>query len=167
MAKNITLMGADYPDVPAVQLPQTGGGTATFYDIQVIDNLNSDSSTDALSAKQGKQLDTKINNKDYFTLINAESITSTARTVTLYNGRNLDDYKYALAVVKRGSYYRASMLLPVPLFSASGNFSLTEVDSVNTQRWYEIKFVSSTSVTIQASSNVSDAEIWLYGINKI
>lgn len=34
MAKNITLMGADYPDVPAVQLPQTGGGTATFYDTE-------------------------------------------------------------------------------------------------------------------------------------
>ena len=58
MAKNISLMGADYPDVPAVQLPQTGGGTATFYDINVIDNLNSDSSTDALSAKQGKLLNT-------------------------------------------------------------------------------------------------------------
>ena len=60
MAKNITLMGADYPDGPAVQLPKTGGGTATFYDIQVIDNLNSDSSTDALSAKQGKELKSKI-----------------------------------------------------------------------------------------------------------
>lgn len=60
MAKNISLLGADYPDVPAVQLPQTGGGTATYYDINVIDNLNSDSSTDALSAKQGKQLN---NNK--------------------------------------------------------------------------------------------------------
>ena len=35
MAKNITLMGADYPDVPAVQLPQTGGGTAIFYDIDI------------------------------------------------------------------------------------------------------------------------------------
>ena len=58
MAKNISLLGADYPDVPAVQLPQTGGGTATFYDIEVIDNLNSDSSTDALSAKQGKKLNT-------------------------------------------------------------------------------------------------------------
>ena len=57
MAKNITLMGANYPDVPAVDLPQTGGGTARFYDINVIDNLNSDSSTDALSAKQGKVLD--------------------------------------------------------------------------------------------------------------
>ena len=33
MAKNITLMGANYPDVPAVTLPQTGGGTATFGDV--------------------------------------------------------------------------------------------------------------------------------------
>lgn len=58
MAKNVTLMGANYSNVPAVQLPQTGGGTATFYDIQVIDNLTSDSATDALSAKQGKALNT-------------------------------------------------------------------------------------------------------------
>lgn len=33
MAKDITLLGADYEDVPAVTLPQTGGGTATFYDL--------------------------------------------------------------------------------------------------------------------------------------
>lgn len=33
MAKNITLMGASYSDVPAVQLPQTGGGTAMFTDV--------------------------------------------------------------------------------------------------------------------------------------
>ena len=32
MAKNITLLGASYPDVPAVDLPQTGGGTARFVD---------------------------------------------------------------------------------------------------------------------------------------
>ena len=62
MAKNISLLGADYPDVPAVQLPQTGGGTATFYDIDVIDSLDSESSTDALSAKQGKVLGDKISN---------------------------------------------------------------------------------------------------------
>ena len=30
MAKNITLLGASYPNVPAVVLPQTGGGTAMF-----------------------------------------------------------------------------------------------------------------------------------------
>lgn len=29
---DITLLGASYTDVPAVSLPQTGGGTATFYE---------------------------------------------------------------------------------------------------------------------------------------
>ena len=35
MAKNITLLGASYADVPAVELPQTGGWTATFTDASV------------------------------------------------------------------------------------------------------------------------------------
>lgn len=30
---NITLLGASYQDVPAVTLPKTGGGTATFYEL--------------------------------------------------------------------------------------------------------------------------------------
>ena len=30
MAKDISLLGATYPDVPAVTLPKSGGGTATF-----------------------------------------------------------------------------------------------------------------------------------------
>ena len=33
MAQNITLLGASYPAVPAVQLPKTGGGSATFTDV--------------------------------------------------------------------------------------------------------------------------------------
>lgn len=33
MSKNITLMGASYSDVPAVVLPMTGGGTASFTDV--------------------------------------------------------------------------------------------------------------------------------------
>lgn len=32
MAKNITLLGASYPSVPAVLLPRTEGGTAKFTD---------------------------------------------------------------------------------------------------------------------------------------
>lgn len=32
MSQNITLLGASYSDVPAVKLPKTGGGTATFDD---------------------------------------------------------------------------------------------------------------------------------------
>ena len=33
MAQNITIMGASYSDVPAVTLPKTGGGTASFTDV--------------------------------------------------------------------------------------------------------------------------------------
>ena len=33
MSKDVTLMGASYADVPAVVLPQTGGGSATFYEV--------------------------------------------------------------------------------------------------------------------------------------
>lgn len=35
MAQNITLLGASYSAVPAVQLPKTGGGTARFDDASV------------------------------------------------------------------------------------------------------------------------------------
>ena len=36
---NISLWGADYPDVPAVELPQTGGGVVTFYENGGTDTL--------------------------------------------------------------------------------------------------------------------------------
>ena len=42
MAKNVTLLGASYPDVPAVVLPQTGGGTARFTDASVTTAVESD-----------------------------------------------------------------------------------------------------------------------------
>ncbi len=42
MAKNITLLGASYSDVPAVNLPQTGGGTARFTDTSVTTCEDSD-----------------------------------------------------------------------------------------------------------------------------
>ena len=33
MAQDISLLGANYPDVPAVVLPKTGGGSARFTDV--------------------------------------------------------------------------------------------------------------------------------------
>lgn len=42
MAKNITLMGASYSDVPAIILPQTGGGTAKFADTSIVTATASD-----------------------------------------------------------------------------------------------------------------------------
>lgn len=42
MAKNITLLGASYSNVPAVNLPQTGGGTARFTDTSPTTATDSD-----------------------------------------------------------------------------------------------------------------------------
>lgn len=47
MAQNITLMGASYTDVPAVNLPKTGGGTAKFTDV-------SDTTASAADVASGK-----------------------------------------------------------------------------------------------------------------
>lgn len=56
MPKNITLMGASFSDVPAVNLPQTGGGTARFTDTSpttagAIDVLNGKVFVDAAGAQ--------------------------------------------------------------------------------------------------------------------
>ena len=33
MAQNVSLFGADYPSVPQIVVPKTGGGVATFTDV--------------------------------------------------------------------------------------------------------------------------------------
>ena len=52
MAQDITLMGASYEDVPAVDLPKTGGGTARFYDPSEI--KYAESATSGGSAKNSE-----------------------------------------------------------------------------------------------------------------
>lgn len=42
MAQNITLMGASYSDVPAVELPKTGGGISRFTDVTPTTATDSD-----------------------------------------------------------------------------------------------------------------------------
>lgn len=41
MAQNITLLGATYSDVPAVELPKSGGGMAVFTDTSDADAVAS------------------------------------------------------------------------------------------------------------------------------
>ena len=42
MAQNVTVAGASYSAVPAVDLPKTGGGTATFTDTSPTTAVESD-----------------------------------------------------------------------------------------------------------------------------
>ena len=47
MAQDVTLLGASYAGVPAVTLPRTGGGTATFTDV----SATTATATDVASGK--------------------------------------------------------------------------------------------------------------------
>ena len=61
MAQNITLLGASYSNVPAVNLPKTGGGTASFTDV-------SDSTAAAGNVASGKYFYTSAGVKTQGTL---------------------------------------------------------------------------------------------------
>ena len=55
MAQNISLLGANYSAVPAVDLPKTGGGTARFIDEDEIITYYTGSTTP--SSSQGNNGD--------------------------------------------------------------------------------------------------------------
>lgn len=83
MAKNISLLGADYPDVPAVVLPKTGGGSATFTD-------TSDSTVKASDMKDGVIAYNSNGEKIVGLLDTDVVVTNFTGTVSLISG---DDYK--------------------------------------------------------------------------
>ncbi len=53
MAQNISLLGATYYDVPAVELPKSGGGLATFMDTSDADAVAGDISSGKMAYVNG------------------------------------------------------------------------------------------------------------------
>jgi len=138
-------------------------------EVDVVDNLTTDSAIAALSARQGKLLNDAIMNKhvDYYTLLYS-SITPTQTTKTTEQSRSLAECNILFFVIMRGGYIRVTQIIPSTQFR-NGDFipNLAEVDSINTQRWYEVRFVSDTSVKLLSSSNATDAYIYIYGIRLV
>lgn len=84
MAQNITLLGASYSAVPAVNLPKTGGGTATFTDV-------TDTTAAAADVASGKYFYTAAGTRTQgtasgggsgFTLLNTTSLGTLSTTAT-------------------------------------------------------------------------------------
>ena len=100
MAQNITLLGASYSDVPAVTLPKTGGGTATFTDV-------TDTTAAAADVASGKYFYTAAGVRTQGTSSggggtskNVQVLQSTSRT----NSSSLTKVLGDLTVSKTGTY---------------------------------------------------------------
>lgn len=100
MAQNITLMGANYSAVPAVTLPKTGGGTASFTDV-------TDTTASAADVTSGKYFYTAAGVRTQGTNSggggeskNVQVLQSTSRT----NSSSLTKVNGDLTVSKTGTY---------------------------------------------------------------
>lgn len=100
MAQNITLMGASYSDVPAVTLPKTGGGTASFTDVTDTTAVASDVASGKYFYTANGTRTQGTNSGGGGTSKNAQTMQSTTRTTSTSYTRLCGD----LTVSKTGTY---------------------------------------------------------------
>lgn len=152
MAQNITLLGANYPDVPAVDLPKTGGGTARFSDASVTTALEADVSAGKIFLKADGSIGTGTGSGGGSSK-NAQAHESTSRsTSSSYTSVN------SFTCTKAGTYtvYWATMRS-----STSGTWGSqlyingTAYGSAQTGSWSNhVQPITLTGVTIPANATV-------------
>ena len=100
MAQNITLMGASYSAVPAVTLPKTGGGTASFTDVTDTTAVAADVATGKYFYTAAGVRTQGTNSGGGGTSKNVQVLQSTSRT----NSSSLTKVLGDLTVSKTGTY---------------------------------------------------------------
>jgi len=129
--------------------------------ISVIDNLTSTSTTDALSANQGRVLN---NRTTYWTLLTGVSLTSSYVTESTYNSRKLSDYGMLVFSVSMSGWIRASIVIPRSVFNSNSGCALVFHDGSNIIE-ADIKPKSDTSFDVKYIGNPSATVVmYAYGI---
>lgn len=144
MAQNITLMGASYSAVPAVELPKTGGGTALFTDVAdttaVADDVASGKyfytsagvRTQGTSSGGGGSSYTLLVSKEL--TVNQTSTSATSKLdIALPNGRFTNAILYVRIrdkAGKRNGYFYGSDNFVVDIVKANGSGAQTYIPKV-------------------------------------
>ena len=148
MAQNVSLLGADYTDVPAVTLPQTGGGTASFYDVADTTATETDVATGKVFVSANGTI--TVGTKE-FTMTIAKYGTSTWQEV-------LDAY-----TAKNIVYCRASSNANPATGSQTRMAFLAYVNNETNPTEFEFQYYR--SVATHSDSQQGD-QVYVYKLNK-
>lgn len=168
MAQNITLLGASYSAVPAVTLPKTGGGTASFTDV-------TDTTAAASDVASGKYFYTAAGVKtqgtasggggsDRLVLLQTTSLGSlstsstsaadTGKTVSLASTTGWQNYDLLLvdiSVDTKTNGRHTSTVTPV-ILTGTSNVTTKNTYTVGSNKWNSKLSSSGTASTRQSTS---------------
>lgn len=168
MAQNITLLGASYSAVPAVNLPKTGGGTATFTDV-------TDTTAAASDVASGKYFYTAAGVRtqgtssggggtDRLVLLQTTAIgslstsstsgTDTGKTVSLASATGWQNYDFLLVDISVDSPTNGrhtSTVTPV-ILTGTSNVSTKNTYTVGSNKWNSKLGSTGTASTRQSTT---------------
>lgn len=139
MAQNVTVAGASYSDVPAVSLPKTGGGTATFYDQDSLTNVfaaKDHTHGNITNAGALQTSDITIASGDKLVVTDASDSNKVARTSIAFDGSTTTQ-----ALTKKGTW--ETFLTSAPVSSVNGQTGAVSLT---------IPTITKTTATLSASS---------------
>lgn len=146
MAKNISLLGADYPDVPAVTLPKTGGGTATFFDVD-------DTTAVAGDVLSGKYFHKADGTKVQGSIANGTITNNTSGGTSSGTINRGSQIKIGAGYYSADAYYTAQTNSGTKTITASGTTSVDGYANVSVPKGAIVVSVSATTSTSTTISN--------------
>ena len=157
MAQNITLMGASYTNVPAVQLPKTGGGSALFHDV-------SDTTAAAGDVASGKYFYTANGTRTQGTSSGGGGSSKACYAYTGLASRQANSYgatNAKVTVTKAGTYTISYVAVRGSSSGTMGtNLHIGSTTGTNNTTWNSGTYGQSVTLTGQTISANTDITVY-------
>ena len=131
---NITLLGASYADVPAVDLPQTGGGTVRFYENGGGSSVQTATGTVSGSGNNILQIPCDFAPDLIYVEITVDGSSSSTDEFIYWNDHSITGYS-SDASMPYGEYTNGNVLLDVVENSSATRFNSGVTYSYKFVKW--------------------------------